>query len=139
MDWAPELELSRCRSAVDPRTQGPANSDGVFSRNIKMQKINNEQVARSVRFDIAIDKNEEFHKIFRNDVLPLLKKQDGFKDELLLVDDQHVLAISVWNNMDSARKYESTIYPQVDKTLRPVMFGKPTIDTYRYDTLSTTV
>jgi len=105
----------------------------------KMQKINNGQVARSVRFDIAIDKNEEFHKIFRNDVLPLLKKQDGFKDELLLVDDQHVLAISVWNNMDSARKYESTTYPQVDKTLRPVMFGKPTIDTYRYDTLSTTV
>jgi len=55
------------------------------------------------------------------------------------VDDQHVLAISVWNNMDSARKYESTTYPQVDKTLRPVMFGKPTIETYRYDTLSTTV
>ena len=104
-----------------------------------MQKINNGQVARSVRFDIAIDKNEEFHKIFRNDVLPLLKKQDGFKDELLLVDDQHVLAISVWNNLDSARKYESTTYPQVDKTLHPVMFGKPTIETYRYDTLSTTV
>ena len=103
-----------------------------------MQDIN-KQVARSVRFDIAIDKNEEFHKIFRNDVLPLLKKQDGFKDELLLVDDQHVLAISVWNNLDSARKYESATYPQLDKTLRPVMLGKPTVETYRYDTLSTTV
>src|SRR6185436_20248220 len=32
IDWAPELDLSRCRSAVDPRTQGPANSDGVFWR-----------------------------------------------------------------------------------------------------------
>jgi len=32
MDWAPELGLSRCRSAEDPRTQGPANSDGVFWR-----------------------------------------------------------------------------------------------------------
>ena len=104
-----------------------------------MQKIDNGQVARSVRFDIATDKNEEFHTIFRNDVLPILKKQDGFKNELLLVQDQHVLAISVWNNLDSARKYESTTYPQVDKTLRPVMFGKPTIDTYLYDTLSTTV
>ena len=103
-----------------------------------MQKINNGQVARSVRFDIATDKNEEFHTIFRNDVLPILKKQDGFKDELLLVQDQHVLAISVWNNLDSARKYESATYPQLDKTLRPVMLGKPTVDTYRYDTLSTT-
>jgi heme-degrading monooxygenase HmoA len=104
-----------------------------------MQKIDNGQVARSVRFDIATDKNEEFHTIFRNDVLPILKKQDGFKNELLLVQDQHVLAISVWNNLDSARKYESATYPQLDKTLRPVMLGKPTVDTYRYDTLSTTV
>jgi len=104
-----------------------------------MQKIDNGQVARSVRFDIATDKNEEFHTIFRNDVLPILKKQDGFKNELLLVQDQHVLAISVWNNLDSARKYESATYPQLDKTLRPVMLGKPTVETYRYDTLSTTV
>jgi heme-degrading monooxygenase HmoA len=104
-----------------------------------MQKINKGQVARSVRFDIATDKNEEFHTIFRNDVLPILKKQDGFKDELLLVQDQHVLAISIWNSMDSARKYESSTYPQLDKTLRPVMFGKPTVDTYQYDTLSTSI
>ena len=103
-----------------------------------MQKINNGQVARSVRFDIATDKNEQFHNIFRNDVLPILKKQDGFKDELLLVQDQHVLAISIWNNLDSARKYESATYPQLDKTLRPIMFGKPTVDTYQYDSLSTT-
>jgi len=137
MGWAPELGLSRCRSAVHPRTQGPANSDGVFWR-LKMQTINNEQVARSVRFDIATDKNEQFHTIFRNDILPVLKKQDGFRNELLLVDDQHVLTISVWKNLDSARKYESGTYPQIDKALRPVMSGKPTVETYQYDSLSTT-
>jgi heme-degrading monooxygenase HmoA len=104
-----------------------------------MQKINNNQVARSVRFDIATDKNEEFHTIFRNDILPVLKKQDGFRNELLLVDDNHVLTISVWSNLDSARKYESGTYPQIDKALRPVMTGTPTIETYRYDSLSTTV
>lgn len=102
-----------------------------------MQTINNEQVARSVRFDIAADKNEEFHTIFRNDVLPVLKNQDGFRNELLLVDNQHVLSISVWKNLDAARKYESGIFPQIDKALRPVMSGKPTVETYRYDSLST--
>lgn len=104
-----------------------------------MQKINNNkgQIARSVRFDIATDKNEEFHTLFRNEILPTLKKQVGFKDELLLVQDQHVLAISVWNDMDSARKYESTTYPQLDKTLRPVMTGRPTIETFKFDSLST--
>jgi hypothetical protein len=102
-----------------------------------MQKLNNQRVARSVRFDIATDKNEEFHTLFRNEVLPILKKQDGFRNELLLVQDQHVQAISVWNNVDSARKYESTTYPQLDKTLRPVMTGKPTVETFQYDSLST--
>ncbi|MEP6858583.1 MAG: hypothetical protein ABI994_09360 [Gemmatimonadales bacterium] len=108
-----------------------------------MQNINNNtksnkgQIARSVRFDIATDKNEEFHTLFRNEVLPILKKQDGFKDELLLVQDQHVLAISVWNDMDSARRYESATYPQLDKTLRPVMSGKATVETFKFDSLST--
>ena len=110
-----------------------------------MQNINNNtktknskgQIARSVRFDIAADKNEEFHTLFRNEVLPILKKQDGFKDELLLVQDQHVLAISVWNDMDSARKYESVTYPQLDKALRPVMSGRPTVETFKFDSLST--
>jgi quinol monooxygenase YgiN len=96
------------------------------------------QIARSVRFDIAPDKNQEFHTIFRNEVLPILKKQEGFRNELLLVQDQHVQAISIWNNVDSARKYESTTYPQLDKKLRPVMSGKPTVETFNNDSISTT-
>ena len=103
-----------------------------------MQKISNDQVARSVRFDIATDKNEEFHTIFRNDILPVLKNQDGFRNELLLVDDQHVLAISVWKDLNAARKYESATFPQIDKALRTVMSGRPTIETFKYDSLSTT-
>ena len=109
-----------------------------------MQNINNNtktnkgRIARSVRFEIAANKNEEFHTLFRNEILPTLKKQDGFKDEMLLVQDQHVLAISVWNDMDSARKYETVTYPQLDKALRPVMNGKATVETFKYDSLSTT-
>ena len=95
------------------------------------------QIARSVRFEIAPNRNDEFHSLFRNEVLPILKKQDGFKDELLLVQDQHVLAISVWNDIDSARKYESATYPQLDKALRPVMSGKATVETFKFDSLST--
>jgi heme-degrading monooxygenase HmoA len=110
-----------------------------------MQNVNNNtktkngkgQIARSVRFDIAPDRNDEFHTLFRTEVLPILKKQDGFKDELLLVQDQHVLAISVWNDMDSARKYESITYPQLDKALRPVMSGAPKVETFKFDSLST--
>jgi hypothetical protein len=126
---------------MTPHSQGSGeNSNGVMEIS-KMQttngKTNKGQIARSVRFDIATDKNEEFHNLFRNEVLPTLKKQAGFKDELLLVKDQHVLAISFWNDMDSARNYESITYPQLDKALRPVMVGKPTVETFKYDSLST--
>jgi heme-degrading monooxygenase HmoA len=116
------------------------NSNGVMEIS-KMQTTNGKttkgQIARSVRFDIATNKNDEFHILFKNEVLPILKKQDGFKDELLLVKDQHVLAISVWDDMDSARRYETTAYPQLDRKLRPIMSGNPTVETFKYDSLST--
>ena len=98
-------------------------------------KTNNGQIARSVRFDIARDKNEEFHNLFRNEVLPTLKKQAGFKDELLLVKDQHVLAISLWNDMEAARNYESTTYPPGQELSADVR--QPTVETFKYDGLST--
>jgi quinol monooxygenase YgiN len=123
-----------------PARRGPVKFYGVMEIS-KMQttngKTNKGQIARSVRFDIAQNKNDEFHTLFKNDILPTLKKQEGFKDELLLVKDQHVLAISVWNDMDSARKYETTAYPQLDRKLRPVMSGAPTVETFKYDSLST--
>jgi heme-degrading monooxygenase HmoA len=117
--------------------RGTADSDGVLEILRMIKNNSNGQIARSVRFDIATDKNEQFHTLFRNEILPTLKKQDGFKDEMLLVKDQHVLAISVWNNADSARKYETATYPQLDKKLRPVMSGNPTVETFKYDSLST--
>jgi len=117
--------------------RGPANTDGVLEI-LQMIKNNDKgQIARSVRFDIATDKNEQFHTLFKNEILPTLKKQEGFKDEMLLVKDQHVLAISVWNDVDSARKYETATYPQLDRKLRPVMSGNPTVETFKYDSLST--
>jgi heme-degrading monooxygenase HmoA len=117
--------------------RGTADSDGVPEILQMIKNKSNGQIARSVRFDIAADKNEEFKTLFRNEILPTLKKQEGFKDEMLLVKDQHVLAISVWNDVDSARKYETATYPQLDKKLRPVMAGNATVETFKYDSLST--
>ena len=135
------LRLRRSPGCGDfPSRRGPVKSHGVMeipTMQTTNGKTNKGQIARSVRFDIATNKNDEFQSLFRNEILPTLKKQDGFKDELLLVKDQHVLAISVWDNMDSARKYETTTYPQLDRKLRPVMAGNPTVETFKYDSLST--
>ena len=136
MTEAPGLILSALGTCGRSSHAGLRKNTDEVSGDTQMQDIN-KQVARSVRFDIAKDRNEDFLKLFKTEVLPVLKKQDGFKDELLLVHDQHVLAISVWNTADAARKYETATYPQVDKALRPVMTGKPTIETFDYASLST--
>ena len=136
MTEAPGLILSALGTCGRSSHAGLRKNTDEVSGDSHMQDIN-KQVARSVRFDIAKDRNEDFLKLFKTEVLPVLKKQDGFKDELLLVHDQHVLAISVWNNADAARKYETATYPQVDKALRPVMTGTPTIETFDYASLST--
>ncbi len=100
-----------------------------------MMQNNNKLVARSIRFDIATGKSNDFHTLFQNEILPILKKQDGFKDELLLTNGDHVVAISLWTNADLAKKYETTTYSVIEKKLRPVMSGAPTVETYKYNSM----
>lgn len=69
-----------------------------------MMQNDNKLVARSIRFDIATGKSNDFHTLFQNEVLPILRKQDGFKDKLLLTNGDHVVAISLWTNADSAKE-----------------------------------
>ena len=88
-----------------------------------------------MRFDLATDKTDEFHSLFKNEVLPTLKKQIGFKDELLLVKDQHVLAISVWDDMESARKLRVHGVSSVGQKASPLMSGHTTVETFKYDAL----
>jgi hypothetical protein len=38
-------------------------------------KTNKGQIARSVRFDIAADKNDQFQTLFRTEILPTLKSR----------------------------------------------------------------
>ena len=82
-----------------------------------MQDIN-KQVARSVRFDIAKDRNEEFHKLFKSEVLPVLKKQDGFKDELLLVHDQHDAKYESENDDDERTNGPERLDAKGDRRIR---------------------
>jgi quinol monooxygenase YgiN len=86
--------------------------------------------ARSIRFDLVKGKKRDFTELFREQVLPALRKQEGFQDEVLLVKDDHVLGISLWKSGDALRKYESTAYPAIERMLTPMMAGKPTVEQY---------
>lgn len=94
------------------------------------------QIARSVRFPIVPGKKAEFTKLFNSDVLPVLKQQEGFKDEIMLVNDDHVLAISVWNGQDSLKNYVTTTYPKIEAKLSGLMKEKAVTETFEWTPLN---
>ena len=86
--------------------------------------------ARNVHFQIKNGKEQEFASLFEKDVLPMLRKQNGFVEELTLVNPKGAFAISLWDNRQSADTYQTGTYPQVLAKLTTVIDGTPTIETY---------
>jgi hypothetical protein len=71
----------------------------------------------------------EFTRTIEKDVLPRLRKQTGFEDELTFLNPngKDVLAISLWDRKDSADNYARDTYPQVLKDLASVLVGTPEV------------
>ena len=89
------------------------------------------QFARTVRFRIQDGKQDAFNRTFENEVLPMLRKQEGFQDELTLIHPERCLGISLWNDENSAKRYRESTYPTVLEKLKPVIEGTPNVETYQ--------
>jgi hypothetical protein len=88
--------------------------------------------ARNVTMRLKPNSVPEFTRTFENDVLPLLRKQTGFQDELTLVipGGAEVVGISMWEKKENAETYERGTYQQVLKALSKVVEGTPRVQTY---------
>jgi len=88
--------------------------------------------ARSVSIRLKPNSVAEFNRTIENEILPLLRKQKGFRDELTLVapNGSEVVAISVWDQKENADAYSREAYPEVLKTLGRVVEGNPQVQTY---------
>jgi quinol monooxygenase YgiN len=80
----------------------------------------------------------EFAKNLEERVLPILRKQEGFKDEFCLVapDGLEAIAISLWDRKENLESYRTTAYPQAVQTLTDVLVETP--QTKNYDVSSST-
>jgi quinol monooxygenase YgiN len=95
------------------------------------------QFARNVHFQIKNGKEKEFTTLFENEVIPMLRKQNGFRNELTLVNPDGAVGISLWEDRKSAETYNTSTYPQILAKLNPVIVGTPTVKTY--DVTATTL
>ena len=86
--------------------------------------------ARNVHFQIKNGKEQEFKTLFETKVLPMLRKEKGFLEELTLVNKDGALGISIWEDRKNAETYQSSTYPKVVEALQPVLVGTPRLETY---------
>jgi quinol monooxygenase YgiN len=92
--------------------------------------------ARSVSMRLQPHSVAEFNKALENEILPLLRKQTGFQDELVLVSSNgtEAVGISLWDQKDNAEAYHRTTYSEVQKLLSKVIEGTPQVQTYEVST-----
>ena len=93
--------------------------------------------ARKLEFDLVLIKKDEFlHKV-REEVLPMLKKQDGFIDVLGLTNEikvEKALMISLWETREKALQYEKTVFPNIMSLLKPYLISPITVTPYMVET-----
>jgi hypothetical protein len=80
----------------------------------------------------------EFIKLFKNEVLPILRKQPGFLEVLPMfpetVDEKKVFSISFWTTKLEAERYEREWYPKIYDILKPYLLTPVTTRYYTVDT-----
>ncbi len=74
----------------------------------------------------------EFTRTIENEIIPLLRKQKGFQDELTFVGSTgtEAFGISLWDTSENAENYNRATYPEVTKLLAKVVEGTPKVENY---------
>ena len=88
--------------------------------------------ARNVSIHVKSNMLSDYTRTFENDILPLLRKQKGFRDEITLSNpgSLDVIAISLWEKKADAEAYNTNTYPEVLKTFARVIDGTPRVQTF---------
>jgi hypothetical protein len=85
--------------------------------------------AREVSLHLKANAANQFTQTIERDILPRLRKQVGFADELTFLNPNgtDAIAISLWDRKDNADAYTRDTYPQVLKDLATVVEGTPQV------------
>ena len=88
--------------------------------------------ARNVSFRVKANMQSDYTHTVENQILPLLQKQKGFKEEITLCNpgSQDAVSISLWEHKSNADDYNTRAYPEGLKTLAKVIDGSPRVQTF---------
>ena len=88
--------------------------------------------ARNVSFHLKPNMLSDYTRTLEHEILPLLRKQKGFKEEITLTNpnSQDVIAISLWDNKANAEAYNTNRYPEVLRTCARYIDGTAKVQTF---------
>lgn len=73
--------------------------------------------ARVLEFVPKIERRQEFVELVKREILPILRRQDGFLDVLPLfqLHADKAIAISLWRNIRCAHAYERKCFVEIQE------------------------
>jgi heme-degrading monooxygenase HmoA len=88
--------------------------------------------ARRVYMHLKPNSVADFTQRLKKDVLPLLRKQKGFQDEITFVgqDGTEAFAISLWDKAENAEAYNRRTYPEVTGFFATIVEGGLQVETF---------
>ncbi len=94
--------------------------------------------ARILDFEVKLEKKEEFVKVVKNEIVPILKKQTGFLEILPFFPEktreEKVITISLWATRSDADRYEREFYPKALDILKPFLTTPVKVNYYKLET-----
>ena len=95
---------------------------------------------RVVQLQTRAGKAKEFSTTLNEKVLPILRRQPGFVDEITLISNtepDRILALSFWQNEAEADRYHREQFPKISEMLDNVLESAPQVETFNVDTSTT--
>src|SRR5262245_5922474 len=88
--------------------------------------------ARIVSMRLKPNTAAEFTQAIEKRILPILRKQQGFRDEITFIapSGSEAVGISFWDTREQADAYNSQSYAEVLKELTNLVEGTPRLQTY---------
>jgi hypothetical protein len=89
---------------------------------------------RQVTLKLKTNSATELTRIAETEILPILRKQKGFRDETTFIAPERLEAIanSIWDTKADAEAYDRTAYAEVLKSLSQVIDGTPSVKTFEF-------
>lgn len=88
--------------------------------------------ARNVHLQLKPNSATQFTQTLEKEIIPMLRKQGGFKDEVAFIapNGTDAYAISFWESKEKADAYGRATYQDVLKALSSVVVGTPELQGY---------